>query len=144
MKSTDVQINYSSRWFPDFRYRNEKKIDISLKCFDSTEPSVTDKEAHRVSLASLRGELAQGAGRIDAGKYSIPAGQEYDPDKDFSFLNRKDLTIVELDDYIKVMKRRLEEEDSDLSERIKTELANAQKKKESLEKDQKDKNDKVE
>lgn len=144
MKSTDVKINYTSRWFPDFRYRNEKKIDISLKCFDSTEPSVTDKEAHRVSLASLRGELAQGAGKIDVGSYSIPAGQEYDPDKDFSFLNRKDLTIVELDDYIKVMKRRLEEEDSALSERIKTELANAQKKKESLEKDQKDKNDKVE
>lgn len=143
-ESKDSEVIYNSRWFPDFRYRENKKLDVSLKCFDSTEPSVTDKEAHRVSLASLRGELAQGNGKIDVGQYSIPAGGEYDPNNDFSFLNRKDLTIVQLDDYIKVMKRRLEEEDSELSEKIKVELANAQKKKEDLEKDQTDKNSKVE
>ena len=135
--------NYSIRWHPDFRYRNNKMINVPLKCFDSTEPSVTDKEAYRVTLASLRGELAQGNGKIDVGQYSIPAGKEYDPRFDFSFLNRKDLTIVELDDHIKIMKRQLEEADSELSERIKAELANAESKKQSLENEQKDENNKV-
>ena len=78
-------VNYCSRWFPDFRYRINKKIDVPLNCFDSTEPSITDKEAFRVSLASLRGELAQGSGKIDVGQYSLKAGEEYNPDKDFSF-----------------------------------------------------------
>ena len=137
------KVEYTTRWFPDFRYRNNKMINVPLKCFESTEPSVTDKEAYRVTLASLRGELAQGSGKIDVGQYSIPAGKEYDPNFDFSFLNRKDLTIVELDDHIKIMKRQLEAADSELSERIKMELANAESKKQSLEKDQKDKNTEV-
>lgn len=135
--------NYSMRWHPDFRYRNNKMINVPLKCFDSTEPSVTDKEAYRVTLASLRGELAQGSGKIDVGQYSIPAGKEYDPRFDFSFLNRKDLTIVDLDEHIKIMKRQLEEADSELSERIEAELANAESKKQSLENEQKDENNKV-
>ena len=137
------ETDYSIRWHPDFRYRNYKMINVPLRCFESTEPSVTDKEAYRVSLASLRGELAQGSGKIDVGQYSIPAGKEYDPNFDFSFLNRKDLTIVELDDHIKVMKRQLQEADSELSERIKAELANAQSKRETLEKEQTNENDKV-
>lgn len=135
--------NYSIRWHPDFRYLSNKKVNISLKPFKQVEPSVTDKEAYRVTLASLRGELAQGSGKIDVGQYSIPAGKEYDPRFDFSFLNRKDLTIVELDDHIKVMKRQLEEADAELSERIKVELANAESKRQSLENEQKDENNKV-
>lgn len=141
--NTPENPDYSIRWHPDFRYLNYKKVNIPLKPFEQADPSVTDKEAFRVSLASLRGEIAQGCGKIDAGQYSIPAGKEYDPNFDFSFLNRKDLTIVELDEHIKVMKRRLEEADSELSERIKVELANAESKKQTLEKEQKDENDKV-
>ena len=135
--------NYSMRWHPDFRYLSNKKINIPLKPFTQVEPSVTDKEAYRVTLASLRGELAQGNGKIDVGQYSIPAGKEYDPNFDFSFLNRKDLTIVELDDHINIMKRQLEDADSELSDRIKAELANAESKKQSLENEQKDENNKV-
>lgn len=135
--------NYSMRWHPNFRYLSNKMVNISLKPFTQVEPSVTDKEAYRVSLASLRGELAQGTGKIDVGQFSIPAGKEYDPKFDFSFLNRKDLTIVELDDHIKIMKRQLEDADTELSERIKAELANAESKKQSLENEQKDENNKV-
>ena len=135
--------DYSIRWHPDFRYISNKKVNISLNPFKQVEPSVTDKEAYRVSLASLRGEIAQGSGKIDVGQYSIPAGKEYDPRFDFSFLNRKDLTIVELDDHIRIMKRQLEEADSELSERIKAELANAESKKQTLKNEQKDENDKV-
>lgn len=136
--------NFAIRWRPDFRYTDDKFIQVSLNNFKSSEPSVTDKEAYRVSLASLRGELAQGTGKIDVGSYSLKAGEEYNPKMDFSFLNRKDLTIVELDDYIKVMKRTLEESDEELSQQIKAELASAEKKRQSLEKDSADKNDSVE
>lgn len=136
-------INYNLRFRPDFRYCSNKLMEISVDLFRSTEPSVTDKEAYRLTLASLRGQIAQGPGRIDVGSYSLKAGEEYDPKKDFSFLNRKDLTIVELDDYIKIMKRQLEEADSELEVKIKKELASAEKKRLTLEKTTENKNDKV-
>lgn len=132
------------RWRPDFRYIDNKRMDVEIKPFHSTEPSVTDKEAYRLTLASLRGELAQGSGKIDVGSYSLKAGQEFNPELDFSFLNRKDITIVEIDDYIKVMKRKLEESDSELNEQIKAELAQAENKKQQLEKDSTDKKSEVE
>lgn len=135
--------NFAIRWRPDFRYTDDKFIQVSLNTFKSTEPSITDKEAYRVSLASLRGELAQSTGRIDVGSYSLKAGEKYNPKLDFSFLNRKDLTIVELDDYIRIMKRNLEESDEGLSEQIKAELATAEKKRQSLENDSTDKNNQV-
>ena len=144
MNAKDNNFYYTRRFRPDFRYNDNKFEDISLNLFNSKDPSITDKEAYRVTLASLRGEIAQGTGKIDVGSYSLKAGEEYNPKMDFSFLNRKDLTIVELDEYIKVMKRTLEEEDSELSEKIKAELASAEKKKQTLEKEQTDKNDKVE
>lgn len=135
--------SFAVRWRPDFRYRDDKFINASLNNFVSTEPSVTDKEAYRVTLASLRGELAQGAGKIDVGSYSLKAGEEYDPSRDFSFLNRKDLTIVELDEAIATMKQQLEKADAQLEVRIKNELANAEKKRQTLEKNTISKNDKV-
>lgn len=135
--------NYNLRFRPDFRYCNNKLMEISVNLFKSTEPSVTDKEAYRLTLASLRGQIAQGTGRPDVGSYSLKAGEEYDPSKDFSFLNRKDLTIVELDEYMKNMRERLEEADAELEVKIKQELASAEKKKQTLEKETVNKNEKV-
>ena len=143
MKDENKAISYAIRFRPDFRYTDKKFVIVPLDNFKSTEPSVTDKEAFRLTLASLRGQLAQGSGKIDAGQYSLKAGESYDPSKDFSFLNRKDLTIVELDNYLKVMRRKLEESDAELSEKIKEEIATAEKKKQSLEKETVDKNNAV-
>lgn len=144
MKNENInENNYDVRWRPDFRYTDNKFTKITLNNFKSTEPSITDKEAYRLTLASLRGEIAQGNGKIDVGSYSIKAGEKYDPNKDFSFLNRKDLTIVELDDYIKIMKRQLEEADAELEVQIKEELAKAEKTKQDLEKDTSNKNESV-
>lgn len=143
MSEKEYTCDFAIRWRPDWRYTNQKFISVSLNNFKSTEPSVTDKEAYRVTLASLRGEIAQGSGRPDVGSYSLKAGEEYNPNLDFSFLNRKDLTIVEIDDYMKVMKRQLEEADSELSVRIEKELASAEKKKQTLEKETVNKNDQV-
>lgn len=139
MNEKTDSISFAMRWRPDFRYTDNKRLEIKTDLFKSTEPSVTDKEAYRLTLASLRGQIAQGMGKIDVGSYSLKAGEEYDPRKDFSFLNRKDITIVELDDYIKVMKRHLEEADAELEVKIKDTIAEAEKKKESLVEDTKNK-----
>lgn len=143
MSEKTNSFNYNSRWRPDFRYTDNKHENISVELFKSTEPSVTDKEAYRLTLASLRGEMAQGSGRPDVGSYSLKAGEEYNPRTDFSFLNRKDLTIVELDEYMKNMRKELERADEELSIKIKEELASAEKKKETLEKTTVDKNNQV-
>lgn len=143
MSGKDISISYAIRWRPDFRYRDDKRLEIKIDLFKSHEPSVTDKEAYRLTLASLRGAIAKGIGKIDVGSYSLKAGEEYDSRKDFSFLNRKDLTIVEIDNYIKIMRRRLEEADEDSKSQIENELAHAQKKKEDLAKDDKNKKEEV-
>ena len=136
-------VSYAVRWRPDFRYCDDKLIQVPLNNFKSTEPSVTDKEAYRVTLASLRGELAQGSGNPKVGSYSLKEGEEYNPKFDFSFLNRKDLTIVELDEYINYYKNQIEKFDKDLQNDIKVQLAQAEKKRQQLEKDSSDKSSQV-
>lgn len=132
-KSTINPIPTISRWQPDFRYRKDKRIDVPLNNCKIKDDSVTDKEAYRVTLASLRGTLsAQGMGSPTVGSYSIPAGEDYDSRTDFSFLNRPDLTIVQLDEYINDFKVRLENADAALAQRIKEELAVVEAKKSEL------------
>lgn len=143
MREKFITISYCRRWRPDFRYTDQKFIDISLDNFKSSEPSVTDKEAYRLTLASLRGQLAQGSGRPDVGSYSLKPGEEYNPDKDFSFLNRKDITIVELDEYIAHYRKMIEDYDESLTQDIKVQLAKAEKIKQSLEKENVNKNNDV-
>lgn len=112
-----------TRWNPDFRYRKDKFVDVELKNFKSNDDSITDKEAYRVTLSSLRGELASmSGGSAMQGSYSIPAGEDFDFSKDFSFLNRPDLTIVELDEYIERFKARLEASDKALTADIENQL----------------------
>ena len=88
------------RFSPDCRFTGRKEnLKASLEKFPFD--SITDKEAYRLTLASLRGTMAQGNGSITTGNYSIPKGGEYNPSQDFSYLNRPDITIVMLDEYIK-------------------------------------------
>lgn len=140
MSGKDNSLSSIARWRPDFRYCDDKFVDAPLELFKSHDPSVTDKEVYRLTLASLRGELAQGSGRPDVGSYSLKAGEEYNPDLDFSFLNRKDLTIVQLDEFIKDTRERLEKYDIALTSEIETQLAKAEKKRQQLEKETVDKN----
>lgn len=122
------------RWQPDYRYREDKLINYKISLPVDTSVSVTDKESYKITLASMRGMLAQGAGSPTFGSYSIPAGKEYDPNFDFSFVNRPDLTIVELDNFIAYMKSKLENSDDVLAEQINNELELAQTRKSELEK----------
>ena len=134
MEKKELTPNYTKRFKPDYAYQEYKFVNVPLSNFKSTDESITDKEAYRVNLATLRGQLASGSGSPTVGSYSIPAGKEYDKRFDFSYLNRPDLTIVELDNYIENMKSSLENYDNDLKLQIQDEIKQAELKVEAMKK----------
>lgn len=126
MDKKENSVNYTKRFKPDYAYHENKFVNVPLTNFKSTQESITDKEAYRVNLATLRGQLASGSGSPTVGSYSIPAGKEYDKRFDFSYLNRPDVTIVELDNFIENMKSNLESYDSELKLQIQDEIKQAE------------------
>lgn len=132
MEKKENSVNYTKRFKPDYAYQVNKFVNAPLNNFKSTVESITDKEAYRVNLATLRGQLASGCGSPNVGSYSIPAGKQYDKRFDFSYLNRPDVTIVELDNYIENMKSTLEHYDSDLQLQIKEDIKQAELKAEKM------------
>ncbi len=123
------------RFKPDYRYIQNKKTFYNLSTsnggFTSTEESITDKEAFAINFASERGDIAS-VGASRTGVYSIKSGEKYDPKNDFSYLNRPDLTLVELDEYIQDFKYRLENTDEALKQKLTEELKNLQDKRDEL------------
>lgn len=99
-----------------------------------TEPSITDKESYRITLASMRSNIKNASGAGSTGSYSLKDGK-YKPEIDFSYLNRKDLTIVDITNYINHLKSNLENFDSELRVRIQEELDKASALKEVKEKE---------
>lgn len=128
------------RWVPDFRYRSDKLADLPLNVFKSTEDSVTDKEAYRVTLASMRGMLASGSGSITHGNYELKPGQEYDPNFDLSYFMRPDVDIVEIDQATKRLREQLDKYDGEIKLSIQEQLKALEKQKETIKqnKDQKE------
>lgn len=123
------------RFKPDYRYRSDKKTEYKLHSntggFVSKDDSITDKEAFAINFASERGDMSSlGASR--EGVYSIQPGKPYDPNNDFSYLNRPDITLVDLDNYIEAFKERLENADNALKSSLENELKNLQSKKNEL------------
>lgn len=134
---TETQNPYLVRFKPDYRYLTNKKTIYNLSTsnggFISNDESITDKEAYAINFASERGDIASiGASRT--GIYSIKEGEKYDPQNDFSFLNRPDLTLVDLDQYIQDFKFRLENSDENLKNKLTEELKNLQDKRDELSK----------
>lgn len=130
-----IENPYLLRFKPDYRYSEIKKIEYKLKNtiggFISTQESVTDKDAYAINFASERGDISSiGASR--QGVYSIKEGDKYDPKNDFSYLNRPDITLVELDEYIEDFKYRLENSDDKLKQQITEELKTLQNKRDDL------------
>lgn len=132
MEKNQNNVNYTKRFKPDYAYQANKFVNVPLNNFKSTEESVTDKEAYRVNLSTLRGQLASGCGSPTVGSYSIPAGKDYDKRFDFSYLNRPDVTIVELDNFIENMKSNLKNYDNDLKLQIQDEIKQAEAKAEKM------------
>lgn len=135
-KEKQNNINpYLLRFKPDYRYSDIKKTEYKLQTttggFISTQESVTDKEAYAINFASERGDVASlGASR--QGVYSINPGEKYDPQKDFSYLNRPDITLVDLDEYIEAFKAKLENSDEQLKNQLTEELKTLQDKRDNL------------
>lgn len=100
-----------------------------------TKPSFTDKEAYKLTLASMRGDnkkLVQKflAGNLTDNKgYSIPAGKNLDDIIDTSYLRRPDLTLADIDSYIARTKKLLESADNELKIQIENEIKSAEDKK---------------
>lgn len=88
-----------------------------------TQPSCTDKESYRVTLASMRG-MIQKLGSPNVGHYSLQDGK-YNPDFDFSYLNRPDLTIVDITSYINTLRDNLVKFDDETKQKIQEELDKA-------------------
>lgn len=114
------------RWKPNFRYLKNKMEDVTLSNFISHDDSITDKE----SYIDLGNNSSGGTGQTPT--YSIPAGEDYDPNNDFSYLNRPDITIVDLDNYIDDFKKRLESADDVLRAKLEKELSELQEKRDNL------------
>ena len=90
-----------------------------------TDKSVTDKESYRITLANMRSFLNNPNGSANVGSYSIPAGSDYNPDFDFSYLNRKDLTIVDITNFINTYRDNLDNYNDELKVKIQAELDKA-------------------
>lgn len=138
--SLEVLPKYCVKRFeynPDFIFNHGMREviihDDSKSIYEN--PSVTDKEAFRVTLASMRGDI-RSLGSDSTGKYSLKDGK-YNPDFDFSYLNRKDLTIVDITNYIDKLQSQLENFDDELKLKIQEELNKASEMKETLEKERK-------
>lgn len=132
---TENKNPFLIRFRPDYRYVEHKKEYYNLSTsnggFISNQESITDKEAYAINFASERGDIASlGASRT--GVYSMKPGEKYDPKNDFSYLNRPDLTLVDLDEYIQDFKSRLENSDEQLKQKITEELKNLQDKRDEL------------
>lgn len=137
MAKNEVKTNpYLIRYKPDYRFTHEK-VEVTnelAKLWKSD--SQTDKEAYRVTLASMRGTLSQNLGSSNVGSYSLKDGN-YDRNLDFSYLNRPDLTIVQIDDYIQNFKSQLEKADETLKNQIEAEIERAEERKAVLQEQQK-------
>lgn len=111
---------------------NEKKDGMYVK------PSFTDKEAYKLTLASMRGDNKNIvekflSGNLTSNKgYSIPAGKNINDVIDSSYLRRPDLTLADIDDYIARTKSLLESADNELKIQIENEIASAESKKAEL------------
>lgn len=120
-----------NRYPPNTRFiQGEFKKQVETKVrIESFGESITDKESYRLSLTSKRGSM--GLGSSSQGWYMFPDGK-YNHDKDFSYFYRKDLSIVDIDNYIKQMTEAQKNADSKLAAEIKAQIEIAQEKKEEI------------
>lgn len=100
-----------------------KQVEVHIR-IDNFGESVVDKESYRLSLTSKRGAIGNGYSNV--GQYMFNDGK-YDPTLDFSYVMRKDLSIVEIDRYIESRKAELEKADEALKASIEKQIANAEK-----------------
>lgn len=121
MAIKDTSNPFLRRYPPNNRFINgafKEQIEVHIRK-DEFGESVTDKESYRLNLTSKRGSI--GTGSTTVGKYMFEDGK-YNPNADFSYAMRKDLSIVELDRYIKNLENSYKEFDKNLSAKVEAEI----------------------
>ena len=115
---------FTKRYAPNTRYTLGafKEQTIVPVRIDSFGESVVDKESYRLSLTSKRGAIGYGSATV--GRYMFENGK-YNPDSDFSYIMRKDVSIVEIDKYIERKEAELQMADKNLAEQIQYEIDQA-------------------
>ena len=99
--------------------------------YENFGDSITDKESYRLSLVGKAGAISSLTPNQNKGWYMFEDGV-YDIHKDFSTIMRKDLSIVDIENYEKILKSQLEEADESLKFDIKSQLEQLNNKKEEI------------
>lgn len=121
------------RYAPNCRFiagafNRQKCVDLHPVEFGE---SVTDKESYRLQLSGKRGAISSLQEGMQKGWYMFDDGK-YDIHKDFSYIMRKDLSIVDIDRYTELLKKELESADESLASDIKSQISQLQSKKEAI------------
>lgn len=128
-KTVDNSNPFLKRYSPNTRYTlgafKEQTI-VNIRK-DNFGESVVDKESYRLSLTSKRGSIGTGSSYV--GHYMFEDGK-YNPNSDFSYIMRKDLSIVQIDKYIANKEAELKRADESLKAQIQYELEQAKAQKE--------------
>lgn len=123
-KTTNSVNPFLFRYPPNTRFINgafKEQVEIKIRPDDFGE-SVVDKESYRLNLTTKRGSIDIGSSTV--GKYMFEDGK-YNALKDFSYAMRKDLSIVELDRYIKNLETEQKKADDKLAYAIENEISAA-------------------
>lgn len=98
--------------------------------------SKTDKEAYRVTLASMRSATLASNSPSNSGQYGFPAGTSLDIIRkyDDSYFRRPDLTIADIDQAIRDLKESCENLDEENRINIQKDIERAEEIKQSMEK----------
>lgn len=123
-KIVDTGNPFLRRYSPNTRYtlgafKEQTLINVRK---DNFGESVVDKESYRLSLTTKRGSI--GTGSSPVGRYMFQDGK-YNPDSDFSYIMRKDLSIVQIDNYIANKEQELKKADESLKTQIQYEIEQA-------------------
>ena len=112
------------RYAPNQRFISgayTKQLLVHLNPTDFGE-SVTDKESYKLTLAGKRGAISSLMPGQQSGQYMFEDGK-YDRSKDFSYILRKDLTIVDIDRYTERLKEELKTADESLVDSIQAQIS---------------------
>lgn len=120
------RLRANSLFSREFVYVNSSK---SKSPMYDLEKSKTDKEAHRVTLASMRSSVLRSKGSSSVGQYGFEAGTSLEMIRkyDDSYFRRPDLTLADIDNAIRELKEFNESNDKDIINEINNRIEVAEK-----------------
>lgn len=120
------RLRANSMFSREFVYVNTNKSKSPMYDLDKSK---TDKEAHRVTLASMRSSVLRSKGSSSVGQYGFPSGTSLEMIRkyDDSYFRRPDLTLADIDNAIRELKEFNESNDKDIINEINNRIEIAEK-----------------